>query len=282
MKRVIKPYVLRLLITLMLITDISSAATIIRIDMDADTPGLQTELQVTPGQSFRTNVEVVMDQSSDSLITFGYSLWWDRSELLTPSADNISTFTLGAGWTDFGFDSISEPYISNIANINFGSSQGPLTSVIATIEWTASDPLTDSSVDIIPAFNTSLDTVYDRDNNSFTPVFEGGMVNIIKTPDLMIKDILNYFDESVAAGTLTGQDKKQKKSKKQIKSMRKLLAAAGKFIQQNEIKKACSKLNKADKSSDAEIRPKDLIAGDAVPNLNPMIKELMENMGCGS
>ena len=203
-------YLLLLMMSIIIGPSLASAATTFRMDMDANTPGLQTDIWLLPGQSFTSNIEVVMDDSNDSLATFGYSLWWDTTELNTPEAGDITTYALDTDWADFGYGSISSPYIYNFAQGNIadppnGYSEGALTSVVASIVWTAWNPVTNGSSDNTLGFYSGLDTAYNKDNNSFTPTFEGGRVNLVPEP---ISSIL-----FVIGGVALGFRRLQKKRK---------------------------------------------------------------------
>jgi hypothetical protein len=166
------------------IPSMTFAAPTFRIDIDATTAGYQDTILLNPGDSFTSNIEVLLGGSSDSLSSFSYSVWWDTSELNTPTAGNISTSALAAGWSDWGYVNITSPYIYSFTQVNWtGYSEGPLTATVATINWTASNPLTDGSYDInLGFFNTGVDGAYDKDGSSITPTFEGGKVNLVPEP----------------------------------------------------------------------------------------------------
>ncbi len=150
--------------------------------------------------------------------------------------------------------------------------------VVDRSDWQA-----DNSIAFIIT-GTGTRTAHSWDGNQgFAPLLH---VEFSTSMPTSIENILTEFDDAVAAGTITGQGKKHKKhkkhkkSKKQLKSMRKLLTEAGKSIKKDKTRKACSKLKHADKSSDGLKKPRDLVVGEAVPELNSMIKELMFNLGC--
>ncbi len=175
------------LIGILAIPALSAAATTFRVDMDANTAGLQTEIWATAGQTFTSNIEIVMDSPADSLSIYGFSLWWDMNELSTPLAGDITTSPLASGWSDLSYDVISAPYIYSFAQNNFSGSTGALTGTVATINWTAANPVTDGGLDIMLGLfePRGVDVVYDGYLSEITPTFEGGTVNIAVVPEPM-------------------------------------------------------------------------------------------------
>ncbi len=175
-------YLVLIFFTVMVVTATASAAPTFRIDMDAGTAGLQTEIWADPGDTFTANIEVFLSDSSETLSSFGYSLWWDTVELNAISAGDISISTLEAGWLDLDYDSIASPYIYNFSQLSFSDSAGPLTAIIASIDWTVGTPVTDGSMDIMLGSYSVFDEAFDKDGFSVTPTFEGGKVNITPEP----------------------------------------------------------------------------------------------------
>jgi len=172
-----------LLIGLIIIPSLTFAAVpTFRIDMDANTAGYQDTILLNSGDTFTSNIEVLLSDSTASLSSFGYSLWWDTGELNTPVAGDISTSALAAGWADYSYWKIESPYVYNFSQANFSYSQGPLTATVATINWTAANPVTDGSFDLNLGFYSILDAAYDKDGASITPTFEGGKVNLTPEP----------------------------------------------------------------------------------------------------
>jgi hypothetical protein len=82
---------------------------IFSVDMDPGTPGIQSEIWAAPGETFMTDIVLNLPDSTASLSSFGYSVWWDNAELNepvydpvnNPNTDDIDTFTFAGGWTDF-------------------------------------------------------------------------------------------------------------------------------------------------------------------------------------
>lgn len=151
------------------------------IDMDPGTPAIDTELQVDPGENFSVDVVVILPDSSATLSAFGYSIWWDSVELISPSG--VTTYTLNGDWIDIGCSVIDaqSTLIRNCSQTNIagsGFTEGPLTSVVATIDFTVNSPLTDENFDIQVGFYDPLDIAYDRDLNNIIPAFQGGKVDM--------------------------------------------------------------------------------------------------------
>lgn len=173
-----------LLIGLIVIPSIAFAGTTFLIDMDTSTPDIfESDIWVLPGQSFTTNVVAVLDSSSDSLKSFGFSVWWDVTELSTPIDGDINTFRLEDDWTDYGYFEIVSPHVTNFAQVDSGGfSEGHLTAVVASIDWTVTSPTTDSSIDIMTGFFDPFDEAYDGEYDPVTPTFEGGNVYLAPEP----------------------------------------------------------------------------------------------------
>ena len=165
------------------------------VDMDPGTPGIQSEIWVNPGETFMTDIVLDLADSTASLSSYGYSVWWDNAELDTPvydpigdpTADDIDTFPFTTGWTDFEcfeVDPVNSLIIScaqgNTSTAGF--SQGSLSGVVASIEWTAFNPLTDAMTDVRVGFFDVFDEAIDKDQNGVTPTFVNGTVNIVPEP----------------------------------------------------------------------------------------------------
>lgn len=174
-----------LLISLTLFPSGTFAALTFYVDMDPGTSGIQSEIWVNPGDTFLANIGILLSDPNDTISSFSYSLWWDPTELNTPSAGNITTYPLGSGWNDWGYPGgISSPdsSIYNFTQVNWtGYSQGILQTNVASINWTAAHPVTDGSNDISMFFNP-VDGAFDKDGNPITAIFAGGKVNFAPEP----------------------------------------------------------------------------------------------------
>jgi hypothetical protein len=92
-------------------------------------------------------------------------------------------------------------------------------------------------------------------------------------------DILNFFDDSVAAGTLEGVGKGNSANGR-LNALRNMVEMAGDLFAVGEIEDACEQLMVAIRKCDGESPPPDFVTGDAAEELYNMIIELMEAIGC--
>ncbi len=95
-----------------------------------------------------------------------------------------------------------------------------------------------------------------------------------------IDDILNFFDESVDAGTIYGRGKIPCLANFRLYLFRQMLETAKSFIEKEKMSYACRILNRAVLRCDSEPWPKDFIKGEAVPELSQMIEDLIECLQC--
>ncbi|MCP4298877.1 MAG: choice-of-anchor D domain-containing protein [Proteobacteria bacterium] len=116
----------------------------------------------------------------------------------------------------------------------------------------------------------------DEDEEIVEVLLAGMGVEVVVT----IEDILDYFDESVAEGTLEGRGYRLWVKKSRLKAMRVMLVAAGELIERGRIGLACKVLNRAYNRCDGEPWPPDFVIGEARTRLADMILDLGENLGC--
>ncbi len=119
--------------------------------------------------------------------------------------------------------------------------------------------------------------------DSLTPVHEvffGGVGVATQPNPVTIQTILDFFDDSVEAGTLEGRGRPQL-AKFRLCVMRWLLETAGELIEQDRDRAARFMLQRAWLRSDGLVgRLYDFVVGDARDELNGMILQLMADMGC--
>lgn len=151
----------------------------VSIDVDDET-------WVVPGESFTTDITLSLDDPNDTLSSFSFSLWFDMDELSSPNAISASPLE---GWMDLGC-TIAPPYIYNCSQLSMlGKAEGPLDTVVVSIEWIAVNPTTDNSWDIEPFFyqgdplkGIMPDGAFDESGTPVDVTFNLGKVNVLPEP----------------------------------------------------------------------------------------------------
>jgi hypothetical protein len=91
-----------------------------------------------------------------------------------------------------------------------------------------------------------------------------------------IENILEFFDEAVAAGTIHGRGRKSCIANARLWIFGQMLETAQSHLENGRINRACRTLNRIVRRCDGEPWPMDYIEGEAVPELYNMILDLME------
>jgi len=105
---------------------------------------------------------------------------------------------------------------------------------------------------------------------------EAWIANISK---ISIDNILNFFDESIPNGTLTG-DGPGNSANGRLNALRNMLEMAGDLIEIPDIEGACVQLKAALGKCDGDPLQPDFVTGPAAIQLSQMIEDLMESLGC--
>ena len=95
-----------------------------------------------------------------------------------------------------------------------------------------------------------------------------------------IDDILKFFDDSVAEGTIKGVGNNPWLAKLRLYLMKEMLIITKELIERDNIDWACFSLKRANLRCDGATPPPDFVEGSAVSELNDMILELMADLGC--
>ena len=106
-----------------------------------------------------------------------------------------------------------------------------------------------------------------------------GFIAYPPTPEGQMAQLMDFFDASVVAGTVTGSSPGNS-GQAQVINVEKLLAAAANSIQVGSEAKACQDLQKAYDRTNKLLSSKDAVAGAAAALLGQQIMDLMENVGC--
>ena len=94
-----------------------------------------------------------------------------------------------------------------------------------------------------------------------------------------IEAILDFFDEAVAAKTLSGNGP-GRSAEGRLDALRNMLLAAADLIEGGNIGDACQQLEDAYLRTDGHPRPPDFVTGPAAEGLAFMILDLMSDLGC--
>lgn len=98
-------------------------------------------------------------------------------------------------------------------------------------------------------------------------------------PLQQILDILDFFDASVADGTLGGNGP-GRSGPGRLRALRNMIEAAGDLMAEGLIAEACSQLQDALDRADGDPRPPDFVTGEAAEALAILIQDLMTALGC--
>lgn len=98
-------------------------------------------------------------------------------------------------------------------------------------------------------------------------------------PSVTVEAILQYFDDSVADGTLFGNGPGNSAAGR-LKALRNMIEAAGDLIDKGEFEQACQQLWDACNRCDGQKPPPDFVCGPAAGGLEAMILELLLLLEC--
>jgi YVTN family beta-propeller protein len=95
-----------------------------------------------------------------------------------------------------------------------------------------------------------------------------------------INDVIKFFDQSVATGSLIGIGNRPLLRAMRLRTMKSHLLNTEKWITQKKFNLACNSLNSAHFACDSNPDPMDLVTGASAPELNEMISELKLKLKC--
>lgn len=117
----------------------------------------------------------------------------------------------------------------------------------------------------------------DDDEPQVDVTFIGAGVVVDVPPQQQIQDILDYFDECVANGTLIGYGPGNSPSKR-LEALRNMIESASDLINAGDLAQAIEQLESIDKKTDGQAKPQDFVMGDPVSTLNTMINDLIADL----
>ena len=156
---------------------------------------------------------------------------------------------------------------------------GPFANLVPNYYWTGVDRGEGILGPIAATFRQNIgsqDVVYQSDEWFVWAVRDG---DVLPIPEPTIDAILDFFDESVEAGTLEGHGRGNSANNR-LNNLRKKLLKASDLIEFGDIDGGCAHLSVALKKCDGIAPPPDFVSGEAVEELNNMISELMVELGC--
>jgi hypothetical protein len=116
-------------------------------------------------------------------------------------------------------------------------------------------------------------------HGSETSILTGDGVAEEPPSPVSIAEILEFFDASVAAGTLVGNGPGNSADGR-LNALRNKIVAAGDLIEAGEMYEACNELMSAYERCDGLSRPPEFADGPAASELAGMIFQLMADLGC--
>ena len=124
--------------------------------------------------------------------------------------------------------------------------------------------------------------VYFSDGNAAHYIVEtvkGRQIGEGIKPTNEIEEILDFVDESVEYGTLTG-DGPGNSGDNRLNALINMLEEAQSLIEAGLYEEACDQLWAAYRKCDGDPRPPDFVTGDAADDLAGMILVVMDELGC--
>ena len=199
---------------------------------------------------------------------------------LTPIAQNITVTYPDGGEELFGREVYQITWSSegNIEHVRIEYSINNGVDWIEIVDNTVNDGSYSWEV---PCTNSdeSLLRVSDA-NDGVSDVSDAVFSISCELPPIGIDAIIEFFNKSVADASLTGVGKNPWLVKLRLFFMREMLVIAKELIEHEKTGCACLTLERASLRCDGDNRPPDFVKGEAVPQLNNMISELMEQLGC--
>jgi len=126
--------------------------------------------------------------------------------------------------------------------------------------------------------SATLQILSNDEDESLVEVQLSGNCVINDTPSELIADILDFFNSSVAAGTIIGNGPGNS-STGRLKALRNMIEAAGDLVEQGLIEESVNQLYDAYKRVDGLPKPPDFATGEDAEELATMIMQLIEDLG---
>ncbi|MBN1123504.1 MAG: choice-of-anchor D domain-containing protein [Sedimentisphaerales bacterium] len=219
-------------------------------------------------------INLNMPQTAPEIEVFPAMLYWDLGDVEVGETATVMVQIYNNGNADLNVSSVTLT-----GDAAFAITSGPATPLILA-------PNTSIGVDFEVTFTPSAmgsasATVQISSDDEDEPLVEVALygVGIITEipPTQQIQDILDYFDDSVAAGTLQGYGPGNS-PKKRLHALHNMIEAASDLINAGVYDLAIEQLEAIAKKTDGVAKPQDFVVGEAVAGLNAMVEALIADL----
>ncbi|QDT11450.1 PEP-CTERM sorting domain-containing protein [Planctomycetes bacterium K23_9] len=184
--------------------NVAEAAIVVSFDLDPGTPGIQSTSSGFVGDTFDVDVVITLDNLTDSLSTYGFSVRYDTNEF--DLLGGIAT-TRPTGWQPLlGFipspvsttedTLLADPTVGQYGEIVTIGGESPsdagfqptdslfgVTSFVAATFTLAAVSESDFAIDLVANLSGASDGFLDDDLSSVTPTFQGGSIQVTAVPE---------------------------------------------------------------------------------------------------
>jgi hypothetical protein len=128
------------------------------------------------------------------------------------------------------------------------------------------------------SFSAVVQVVSDDADESVVEVALSGVGIVTEVPpQQQIQDIMTFFDDAVADGTLLGYGPGNSPANR-LKALRNMIEAASDLINAGAYELAAAQLDDIAKKTDGVPKPQDFVVGDSVAVLNTMVNDLIADL----
>lgn len=201
-------------------------------------------------------------------------LSWDMGDVEVGQSTTVMVQIFNLGNADLNVSSVAL-----IGDPAFTFTSGPATPLLIA-------PSSSIGVDFEVTFtptaegivSATVQVVSDDSDESVVDValIGNGTVTVVP-PAQQIQDILDFFDASVANGTMQGYGPGNSASKR-LKALRNMIESASDLINAGDFAQAVDQLESVLKKIDGVSKPQDFAVGEAVAELNAMVEALVADL----
>ena len=219
-------------------------------------------------------INLNMPQTAPEIEVFPAMLYWDLGDVEVGETATVMVQIYNNGNADLNVSSVTLT-----GDAAFAITSGPATPLVLA-------PNTSIGVDFEITFTPSAmgpasATVQISSDDEDEPLVEVALygVGIITEipPTQQIQGILDYFDDSVAAGTLQGYGPGNSPQKR-LHALHNMIEAASDLINAGVYDLAIEQLEAISKKTDGVAKPQDFVVGEAVAELNAKIEALIADL----